>query len=133
MIFVSFVWFCCLWFLLSMFFCYLLKVNNRPNFTGDPIPRRQLPPEDAVAYYTSAQFRGYLADPEEVSKERLILAQKYGYELPVIEKDESYSMLSLRKDPRQLFLGLEPGWIISLRDKAILKPKDEELREYYKS
>jgi large subunit ribosomal protein L15 len=93
-----------------------------------------LPPEDAVSYYTSAQFRGYLADPEEVSKERLALAQKYGYELPHVENDENYStLLSLRKDPRQIFLGLEPGWIVSLRDKAILKPKDEELKEYYQS
>lgn len=81
----------------------------------------------------SAATRGYLADPEEISKERLVLAQKYGYELPKIEDDPDYEMLIQRKDPRQLFYGLEPGWVISLKDKAILKPKAEYLKEFYTS
>lgn len=92
-----------------------------------------LPPEDAVEFYTSATSRGYLADPEKVSQERFALAQKYGYELPIIEKDPLYDMLTMRKDPRQLFFGLEPGWVVNLRDKVIIKPKDEKLKEYYKS
>ncbi|XP_058459947.1 large ribosomal subunit protein uL15m [Malaya genurostris] len=88
---------------------------------GVPIPRRMLPPQDAVAYYTDARNRGYLADPEEISKDRLVLAQKYGYILPRIEDDPDYDMLTQCKDPRQIFLGLNPGWVISLKDKAIIK------------
>lgn len=92
-----------------------------------------LPPQDAILFYTGAETRGYLADPEKVSWERLVLAQKYGYKLPVIEEDPDYQMLSERKDPRQIFYGLEPGWVVSLQDKAIMIPKDEQLREFYKS
>lgn len=90
---------------------------------GEPIPRRLLPPQDAVEYYASAKNRGYLADPEEISKERLVLAQKYGYELPRIEDDPDYEMLISQKDARQIFYGLEPGWVIGLRDKVIVKSK----------
>lgn len=89
---------------------------------GVPIPRRMLPPQDAVEYYTSAKNRGYLADPDEISKERLVLAQKYGYELPKIEEDPDYEMLTRTKDPRQIFYGLESGWVVSLKDRAIIKP-----------
>uniref|UniRef100_T1PIL0 Large ribosomal subunit protein uL15m n=1 Tax=Musca domestica TaxID=7370 RepID=T1PIL0_MUSDO len=90
---------------------------------GVPIPKRMLPPQDAIAYYTSAENRGYLADPEEISKHRLVLAQKYGYELPKIEDDPQYEMLTSSKDPRQLFYGLEPGWVINLKDQCIIKSK----------
>jgi len=91
---------------------------------GVPIPRRMLPPQDAIEYYTNPKNRGYLADPDEISKERLILAQKYGYELPKIEEDPDYDMLTKTKDPRQIFHGLESGWVISLKDQAIIKPKN---------
>jgi len=101
--------------------------------TGDAIPRRMIPPDDAILFYTSAASRGYLADPEEISAERLVLAQKYGYELPHIEDDPAYEMLTERKDPRQIFYGLEPGWVVSLRDKTIMKPKEEHLEEFFKS
>lgn len=89
---------------------------------GVPLPRRMLPPQDAVEYYTDAKNRGYLADPAEVAKERLVLSQKYGYELPVIEEDPNREMLTQTKDPRQIFFGLNPGWVISVKDKAIIKP-----------
>lgn len=39
---------------------------------GVPLPRRMLPPQDAVDYYTDPKNRGYLADPAEISKERLV-------------------------------------------------------------
>lgn len=91
---------------------------------GVPIPRRMLPPQDAIDYYTNPKNRGYLADPEAISHERLVLAQKYGYELPKIENDSRYEMLTQAKDPRQIFLGLNPGWLISVKDKAIIKPID---------
>uniref|UniRef100_A0A6M2DGR9 Large ribosomal subunit protein uL15m n=1 Tax=Xenopsylla cheopis TaxID=163159 RepID=A0A6M2DGR9_XENCH len=114
--------------------CLWSIVNPEKFFKkGVPIPKRMLPPENAVDYYSSAQNRGYLADPDEISKERLVLAQKYGYILPKIEDDPDYEMLTLRKDPRQIFYGLHPGWVINLRDKCILKPKDEYLQDYYKS
>ncbi|XP_076677826.1 mitochondrial ribosomal protein L15 [Andrena cerasifolii] len=113
----------------------LLTLHNVDQFfnTGTPIPRRLLPPTDCLEYYSSAATRGYLSDPEEVSQERLVLSQKYGYTLPKIENDPNYEMLTHRKDPRQLFYGLEPGWVISLKDKAILKPKAEYLKEFYLS
>ncbi|XP_076639371.1 mitochondrial ribosomal protein L15 [Colletes latitarsis] len=100
---------------------------------GVPIPRRLLPPTDCLEYYSSAATRGYLANPEEISQERLVLSQKYGYVLPKIEDDPNYVMLTQRKDPRQLFYGLEPGWVVSLKDKVILKPKDNYLKEFYSS
>lgn len=51
-----------------------------------------------------------------------VLAQKYGYELPKIEEDPHYEMFSEIKDPRQIFFGLEPGWVINLPDQSIIKP-----------
>lgn len=89
---------------------------------GVQIPRRMLPPQDAIDYYTNPKNRGYLADPEGIAHERLVLAQKYGYELQRIEDDPRYEMLTQAKDPRQIFLGLNPGWLISVKDKAIIKP-----------
>ncbi|NXI34813.1 RM15 protein, partial [Galbula dea] len=100
---------------------------------GQPIPKRMLPPEDLVRYYTDARNRGYLADPAEVAEARLELARKYGYVLPDITKDELFKMLSMRKDPRQIFFGLAPGWIVNMADKKILKPTDEKLLKYYSS
>lgn len=92
-----------------------------------------LPPQDATEYYTNPANRGYLADPEKISWERLVLAQKYGYQLPVLENDPDYAKLIQRKDPRQIFLGLEPGWVVNLRDRCILKPTDEQLKQFYHS
>lgn len=91
------------------------------------------PPDDAVLFYTSANTRGYLADPEQISWERLVLAQKYGYKLPKLEDDPDYEMLMQRKDPRQIFYGLEPGWVVNLKDKIILKSIDPTVNEYFKS
>lgn len=100
---------------------------------GKPIPRCSLPPQDAVEYYTDPKYRGYLADPAKIQEAREELAQKYGYVLPDLTKDPDYKMLTLRKDPRQIWFGLEPGWVINTRDKVILKPTDEQLKNYYKS
>lgn len=92
-----------------------------------------IPPADAIEYYSDPTKRGYLADPEKISEERLVLAQKYGHNLPSIEEDPDYEMLCDRKDPRQIFFGLEPGWVVNLKDRVILKPEEEELLEYYAS
>jgi len=96
---------------------------------GEPIPKRMLPPEDAIEYYSDPKNRGYLADPEEVEKERRLLAQKYGYELPDMSNEV---IMNIRKDPLQVFFGLEPGWVVNLRDKQILRPTDPQLIEYYR-
>uniref|UniRef100_T1IRT1 Large ribosomal subunit protein uL15m n=1 Tax=Strigamia maritima TaxID=126957 RepID=T1IRT1_STRMM len=100
---------------------------------GIPIPRRELPPQELVDFYTNPRNRGYLADPDLIAEERFKLAQKFGYVLKDLNADPDKESLLHRKDPRQVYFGLEPGWIISLRDKVILKPRDEELREFYKS
>ncbi|XP_060537959.1 large ribosomal subunit protein uL15m [Pantherophis guttatus] len=100
---------------------------------GKPIPRRMLPPEDLVRYYTDPANRGYLADPSKVAEARMELSKKYGYILPDITKDELFQMLSTRKDPRQIFFGLAPGWIVNMSEKKILKPTDEKLLKYYSS
>lgn len=92
---------------------------------GTPIPRRMIPPQDAIEYYTNAKNRGYLADPEAISRERLVLAQKYGYELPKIEEDPNYQMLTEVKDARQIFFGLEPGIVVNLKDKTFIKLKEQ--------
>ncbi|XP_019382887.1 PREDICTED: 39S ribosomal protein L15, mitochondrial isoform X1 [Gavialis gangeticus] len=100
---------------------------------GQPIPKRMLPPEDLVRYYTDPKNRGYLADPSKVLEARLELAKKYGYVLPDVTKDELFQMLSTRKDPRQIFFGLAPGWVVNMNEKKILKPVDEKLLKYYSS
>ncbi|XP_055329172.1 39S ribosomal protein L15, mitochondrial-like [Paramacrobiotus metropolitanus] len=100
---------------------------------GTPIPRRSVPPENCLEHYSNPKMRGYLANPKEVSEARLELAQKFGYTLPDITKDPLYDMLMKRKDPRQVFYGLEPGWVVNLTDKVVLKPTDELLRTYYQS
>uniref|UniRef100_A0A2K5JS96 Large ribosomal subunit protein uL15m n=1 Tax=Colobus angolensis palliatus TaxID=336983 RepID=A0A2K5JS96_COLAP len=100
---------------------------------GQPIPKRMLPPEELVPYYTDAKNRGYLADPAKFPEARLELARKYGYILPDITKDELFKMLCTRKDPRQIFFGLAPGWVVNMTDKKILKPTDENLLKYYSS
>lgn len=101
--------------------------------SGKPIPRNGTPPLNSLEYYTSAENRGYLADPEQIRIERLKLAQKYGYELPDLTNDPMKEVLAKRKDPRQLWYGLEPGWVVNLKDKTILKPADKEWIDYYKS
>ena len=100
---------------------------------GVPIPRVKLPPEDALEYYMNPQNRGYLADPEKVAEARVELSQKYGYQLPDLSQDPDKEMLTQRKDPRQLFYGLEPGWLVNMVDRTILKPTEEDFKEYYRS
>ncbi|XP_072808071.1 large ribosomal subunit protein uL15m isoform X2 [Vicugna pacos] len=104
-----------------------------PRSLGQPIPKRMLPPEALVPYYTDAKNRGYLADPAGFPEARLELAKKYGYVLPDITKDELFRMLSARKDPRQIFFGLSPGWVVNMADRKLLKPTDEDLLQYYSS
>ena len=84
-----------------------------------------------MEFYSGAENRGYLADPSEVAEAKLRLAQKYGYSLT--EEQMAWAEENIKKDPRQIFLGLEPGWLINLSDSCIYKPEDEVLEEVYKS
>ena len=104
-------------------------INLQSLFQGKPVPKRLHPPKDALKIYIDAQKRGYLAHPEQIQEERFVLSQKYGYDLPVI--NEEYLLES--KDPRQVFYGLHPGWIVNLKDKEIYKCAETELTEHYKS
>lgn len=101
--------------------------------TGQPIPKRMLPGEDLLPYYIDANNRGYLADPEQIQAARIALAKKYGYTLPDISKETLCKMLAERKDPRQIFFGLSPGWVVNLAEKKILKPTDQDVLKYYSS
>jgi large subunit ribosomal protein L15 len=101
--------------------------------SGKPIPRNGTPPMNAIEYYTSPQNRGYLADPDLIREERLKLAQKYGYELKDLTYDPMKEVLSMRKDPRQIWYDLEPGWVVNFKEKVILKPTDPDYVEYYTS
>ena len=89
-------------------------------------------PQALAPYYTDARNRGYMADAARFPEARLELA-KYSYISPDITKDELFKMLSTRKDPRQIFFGLAPGWLVNMADKKILKPTHEKLLEYYRS
>ena len=97
---------------------------------GKPVPRRLHPPADCTRFYSSPENRGYLADPRLIAEERTKLAQKYGYEVK-LDLDNTLSEI---KDPKQVFFGLEPGWIVDLKDRIIYKPsKDSDLHKYYVS
>lgn len=52
----------------------LMAMRNTKTFfeRGVPIPKRMIPPQDAIEYYTDPKTRGYLADPEAISYERLV-------------------------------------------------------------
>lgn len=98
--------------------------------SGAPIPRRLTPPGNLLEFYSGAKNRGYLADPAQVLQERQVLAQKYGYSLT--EEQLEFSTTT-DKDPRQIFYGLEPGWVINLADQCIYKPLDPELVDMYQN
>ena len=99
---------------------------------GLVIPRCKLPPKDAVSYYMDAASRGYLADMAAVMQARLQLSQKYGYSLPEAAPGSWLDkMLRKRKYPYQIWYGLEPGWVVNLADRCILKPTDPEIRQYF--
>lgn len=122
--------------LISIYFSICTQTNHLLNThslsaTGEPIPKRQLPPLDRLDYYTDPKFRGYLADPDQIAVERLKLAQKYGYKLPELKEDDNSFVYRIRKDPRQIFFGLQPGWVVNLKDKEILAPEDTELVNFY--
>ncbi|KAI3389386.1 hypothetical protein SNEBB_001016 [Seison nebaliae] len=94
---------------------------------GLPIPKVGIPPLNCLDYYRNPENRGYLADPEEVTKHRKHLAQKYGYQLNLREE----LMEMPRKMNHQLFHGLNGGWIVNLKDRSIIKPTSKQWKEFY--
>lgn len=114
--------------------CVRAMVDPLKHFmSGKPIPRNETPPLSCLEYYTTAANRGYLASPEQIRLERLNLAQKFGYELPDLSVDEKRDMFAMRKDPRQIWHGLEPGWVVNMKDRLVLKPTGKEWVDYYQS
>lgn len=54
--------------------CLQAMVNTEKFFQrGVPIPRRMIPPQNAIEYYTNPENRGYLADPAKISEHRFVL------------------------------------------------------------
>ena len=98
---------------------------------GKPIPKRLLPPEDLLPYYTDPKVRGYLSDPVEVAEQRKELANKYGYELIDNSINKELEINQMKKDPRQIFFGVEPGSIVNLEDEVVINADSEYLQEYF--
>lgn len=97
---------------------------------GKPIPTCKTPTVDVLEYYSGARGRGYLADTSEIEKDKIEMAQKYGYSIPELcDRVQQLAMES--KNELQIFYGLQPGWIVNLADKEILKPVDPELQKLY--
>lgn len=109
----------------------VIALSNPLKFfqTGAPIPRRLSPPTALLQFYSDPASRGYLANPDQVAEQKQVLAQKYGYEY----KEPTEKHMLATKDPRQIFYGLSPGWVVNLADKCIYKPTDPFLEEFYKS
>lgn len=100
---------------------------------GLPLPRCRLPPHEAVEAYADPRRRGYLAAPDAVEAAREELAQKYGYALPAAPGpgEALYEAWAMRKSQRQVFYGLQPGWLVSLADRTVYKPQDAQINDYY--
>lgn len=98
--------------------------DNYCAFAGKPVPRRKLPPESLISYYTNPRKRGYLADDEALSKAEEELGQLMGYSRKCAVAGEN-------KKPDQVFLGIPSGSIVSLVDRKIFLPTHPSHRKYY--
>ncbi len=62
------------------------------------------------------------------------MAQKYGYNPTELSTSPLKELLEVRKEPWRIFHGLEPGWLVSLADKAVIKPAESPDHDaFYKS
>uniref|UniRef100_A0A914EN10 Large ribosomal subunit protein uL15m n=1 Tax=Acrobeloides nanus TaxID=290746 RepID=A0A914EN10_9BILA len=98
--------------------------------SGKPIPPRKYPPHTLMPYYIDPNNRGYLAKPEDIAKSEQRLAEIVGYQRQVDPSDEE-NWQREQKNPKQVFLGLEPGSIVSLEDRKVFVPTHPVLTEYY--
>ncbi|KAI0982998.1 hypothetical protein GJ496_007092 [Pomphorhynchus laevis] len=96
--------------------------------SGKPVPLCGLPPLSVLDYYIDPFNRGYLSNPNDIDDAKYALAQKFGYEHINLDLEANP-----RKDPRQIFYGLEPGWLVNLSKRKIYKPTNPKHVEYYKS
>jgi hypothetical protein len=76
-------------------------------------------------------YFSYLANPEEIEKSKIRLAEILEYNLLDEEKQKQHFIIE-EKHPDQVFLGLESGQLVSLEDKKIFEPTHQTLVEYYK-
>ncbi|CAJ0963014.1 unnamed protein product, partial [Mesorhabditis belari] len=92
--------------------------------SGRPVPRRLAPPPSLVSYYSDPVNRGYLADVAEIEHARQRLSMTMGTTLPETTFDAV-------KHPKQVFNGLPPGAIVSLKDRKVFMPTHPDVRDYY--
>ncbi|KAF7635316.1 hypothetical protein Mgra_00005284 [Meloidogyne graminicola] len=113
-----------------------LKAAENPEAwfrAGKPIPRRMHPPHSLYNYYSDPDYRGYLADSEEIEKSKQKLAEILEYGLKFTDNnDQKPPYIIEDKTPDQVFLGLEPGQLVSLEDKKVFEPTHPTLVDYYK-
>lgn len=69
-----------------------MKDTERFFKCGKPIPKRMVPPQDAVEYYSDPKNRGYLADPEAIAKERLVKRKKKEKEFVISANSDSLKL-----------------------------------------
>lgn len=91
---------------------------------GNPVRKRLLPPEHLFSYYSSPETRGYLADKDLYEKYRHKTSQKYGYELQPLDE-----YLMVEKHPREIWVGISPGSLVNLQDKAVYIRTDPNIQE----
>ncbi|CAJ0577678.1 unnamed protein product, partial [Mesorhabditis spiculigera] len=91
--------------------------------SGRPVPRRTAPPPSLVAYYTDPINRGYLAKESDLTEAIKRLSLTMGHPAPVSNFES--------KAPNQVFNGLPPGALVSLRDRKVLMPSSPAIRQYY--
>jgi len=72
-----------------------------------------------------------LANPEEIEKSKIKLSEILEYNLNKEEENQQKYIIE-DKTPNQVFLGLQPGQLISLEDKKVFEPTNEVLINYYK-
>jgi hypothetical protein len=116
----------------TLVFLYLIDTNNQ---RGEST-LQDITPCTVVQARTEWAKVIYFIDIEIYFKTKVfsnmsIFLQKYGYKLPDVSKLSQ--LFHLRKDPRQIFYGLEPGWLINLKDQTILKPTDKKFETFYHS
>ena len=76
---------------------------------------------------TNNHYFRYLADEEAIENEAKELGNILGYErVAKVAYDENE-----QKHPDQVFLGIEPGSLVSLVDKKVFRPTNPAHQSYY--
>ena len=84
--------------------------------SGSPIPPRLAPPKSLINYYTNPEVRGYLCNEKELLDARVRLGKKFGF-----DGTSRPSFGNVAKNPRQIFFGLNPGMVVNMPNKTVLK------------